>query len=89
MAKKVIIDEKGKLFGLINLLDLIVLISLLVLVYLGSVHLAWHYAIDAYLGWAVTLAVWYGVKPLAQWWEQRPQVIALNQQIAASPAASR
>jgi len=36
MAKTVIIDEKGKLFGLINLLDLIVLIALLVLVYLGS-----------------------------------------------------
>ncbi len=66
-----------------------ILIAHFVLVYLGSVHLAWHYAIDAYLGWAVTLAVWYGVKPLAQWWEQRPQVIALNQQIAASPAASR
>jgi len=36
MAKIVIIDEKGKLFGLINLLDLIVIISLLVLLYLGS-----------------------------------------------------
>ena len=36
MAKIVIIDEKGKLFGLINLLDLIVLIALLVLLYLGS-----------------------------------------------------
>ena len=36
MAKIVIIDEKGKLFGLINLLDLIVLIALLVLLFLGS-----------------------------------------------------
>ena len=36
MSKIAIIDEKGKLFGLINLLDLIVLFSLLVLLYLGS-----------------------------------------------------
>ena len=36
MSKLVFIDEKGKLFGLINLLDLIVLFSVLVLLYLGS-----------------------------------------------------
>jgi PAP2 superfamily len=40
-----------------------------VLVFLGSVHLAWHYAVDAYLAWGVTLLVWWGVKPLAVWWE--------------------
>lgn len=36
MSKLMFIDEKGKLFGLINFLDLIVLFSVLVLLYLGS-----------------------------------------------------
>jgi len=41
MAKIFFIDEKGRLFGLINLLDLIVLLSLLIILYLGlSAYLA-------------------------------------------------
>lgn len=39
------------------------------LVFLGSVHLGWHYAVDAYLAWGVTLLVWWVVKPLSAWWE--------------------
>lgn len=40
-----------------------------VLVFIGSVHLGWHYAVDAYLAWGVTLLVWWGVNPVAKWWE--------------------
>ena len=40
-----------------------------VIVYLGSIHLGWHYAIDAYVAWAVTLACWFVSKPLAEMWE--------------------
>jgi len=43
----------------------------MVLIYLGSIHLGWHYSIDAYLAWALTLLVWFGVKPVAVWWESR------------------
>jgi len=43
-----------------------------VLVYLGSIHLAWHYAVDAYLAWAITLAVWFVAGHLSRWWEGRP-----------------
>jgi PAP2 superfamily len=38
------------------------------LVFLGSIHLVWHYAVDAYMGWAITLVIWFAVKPLARWW---------------------
>jgi hypothetical protein len=43
----------------------------MVLIFLGSIHLGWHYAIDAYLAWALTLIVWFAVKPFAVWWEGR------------------
>jgi PAP2 superfamily len=40
------------------------------LIYVGSIHLGWHYAIDAYLGWAVTLVVWFATAPIARWWHR-------------------
>ncbi len=52
-------------------------IALAVLIFIGSIHLGWHYAVDAYLAWAITLAVWFGVKPLAVWWESRPVALRL------------
>jgi hypothetical protein len=39
-----------------------------VLIFLGSVHLAWHYAIDSYVAWPVTLAIWAAMGPVARWW---------------------
>lgn len=54
------------------------LIVHLVLVYLGSIHLAWHYAVDAYLAWAITLAAWRVAGPLSRWWESRPGAQALS-----------
>jgi PAP2 superfamily len=38
------------------------------LIYIGSIHLGWHYAVDAYVGWAVTLAVWWATGPIVRWW---------------------
>lgn len=37
-------------------------------IFIGSVHLAWHYAIDSYAAWALTLALWYGLGPVVRWW---------------------
>ena len=34
---------------------------------LGSVHLAWHYAIDGYAGVVVALAAWFVAGRLARW----------------------
>lgn len=37
------------------------------LIFLGSIHLAWHYAIDGYAGAAVAVAGWYLAGRLVRW----------------------
>ena len=37
------------------------------LIFIGSVHLGWHYAVDAYLGWTITIIVWWICGPIARW----------------------
>ena len=54
----------------------IVMTAYAVLIFLGSVHLAWHYAIDAYLGWALALVIWWAAKPIAEWDARMPWAIA-------------
>lgn len=45
-----------------------------VFVFIGSIALGWHYAIDSYLAWIVALAAWWAMKPVARWWEDsRPE----------------
>jgi PAP2 superfamily len=48
------------------------------LIFLGSFHLAWHYAIDSYMAWAVTLLVWAVSKPVANWWHTREAQIRFD-----------
>ncbi len=38
------------------------------LIFLGSIHLGWHYAVDSYLSWAIVLGIWWLSKPIAAWW---------------------
>ena len=40
-------------------------------IFIGSIHLAWHYAVDSYLAWAVTLVLWFGLAPVTRWWHGR------------------
>lgn len=42
-------------------------------IFIGSVHLAWHYAVDSYVAWALTLVLWFGLAPVARWWHTRPE----------------
>jgi PAP2 superfamily len=45
------------------------------LIQIGSVALAWHYAIDGYVAAALTFALWWISAPVARWWHrQAPQV---------------
>ncbi len=53
------------------------------LIFIGSIHLAWHYAVDSYLAWAMTLAIWWVAGPLARWWEKT----SLARNFSASAAA--
>jgi len=39
-----------------------------VLIFLGSIHLGWHYAVDAYVSYATTLMIWFGI---ASWFQSR------------------
>lgn len=57
-----------------------------VLVFIGSILLGWHYAVDAYLAWAMLLVIWLAAGPLARWWEEGQ--LAENYR-AAEPAAAR
>ena len=40
-----------------------------ILIFLGSIHLAWHYAVDGYLAFILAYAVWRAMGPVARWWE--------------------
>lgn len=56
-----------------------------VLIFLGSVLLGWHYAIDAYLSFALTIICWLALKPVAHWWHARPSVSAFDEAISMRP----
>ncbi len=40
-----------------------------ILIFLGSIHFGWHYAVDAYIGWLIVLVLWPISHLLAKWWE--------------------
>lgn len=55
------------------------------LVLLGSVLLGWHYAVDAYLSFALTIICWFALKPVARWWQARPSVSSFDEAISMRP----
>jgi hypothetical protein len=54
-----------------------------VLIFFGSIMLGWHYAVDAYLAFALTIVFWLASKPVARWWHDRPAVSAFDCLIAS------
>lgn len=47
-----------------------------VLVFVGSIHLGWHYAVDGYLGFAVAAVAWLAAGRLARAWESRSLMVS-------------
>jgi hypothetical protein len=41
------------------------------LIFIGSVHLGWHYAVDAYAAWALVYVLWLAMAPAARWWHRQ------------------
>lgn len=39
-----------------------------ILIFIGSIHLGWHYAVDSYLAWALTVVIWFAMAPVSRWW---------------------
>ncbi len=49
-----------------------------ILIFLASVHLGWHYAVDSYVAWPIAAALWWCAGRLSTWWEARPHVQNFN-----------
>lgn len=56
-------------------------------IFVGSVHLAYHYAVDGYAGWALALAIWWVAAPMAGWWEATAPALRFRAAFAESPAS--
>jgi hypothetical protein len=54
-----------------------------ILIFIGSVHLGWHYAVDSYLAWALTLVIWFAVAPVARWWHSTAAQRDFDRMLAA------
>jgi PAP2 superfamily len=54
-----------------------------VLIFLGSIHLGWHYAVDAYVAWALCIVLWLTSAPVARWWHGRAPQQAYSAALAA------
>ena len=54
-----------------------------VLIFIGSIHLGWHYAVDSYLAWALTLVIWFAMAPVARWWHSKAAQGDFDRMLAA------
>jgi PAP2 superfamily len=53
-----------------------------ILIFLGSIHFGWHYAVDAYIGGIIVLVLWPTSHWLAKWWESDTESRSLSVQPA-------
>jgi PAP2 superfamily len=56
-------------------------------IFMGSIHLGYHYAVDSYVAWALTLAIWRVAGPVARRWEATAAATRLRTAFAESPAS--
>jgi len=60
-----------------------VLLTHAVFVFIGSISLAWHYAIDSYVSWALALALWFALAPVARWWHSSHEQRTFDEMLTA------
>lgn len=48
------------------------------MIFLGSIHLGWHYAVDSYAAWALVVGLWLIAGVVVRWWENRSHVQDFN-----------
>jgi hypothetical protein len=56
-------------------------------IFVGSVHLGYHYAVDGYAGWALALAMWRVAGMIARRWEATAPALRFRAAFAESPAS--
>lgn len=56
-------------------------------IFMGSIHLGYHYAVDGYAGWALALAAWWISGALARRWEATAAATRFRAVFAESPAS--
>jgi PAP2 superfamily len=54
-----------------------------VVIFLASVHLAWHYAIDGYAGAVIAVLSWWAAGPVARWFSGLSSTRRYNQGLAS------
>jgi hypothetical protein len=54
-------------------------LAFLIAIVLGSIHLAYHYAVDGIVAMAATALIWRATKPLFHWWDRFRNGIAAAQ----------
>lgn len=56
-------------------------------IFAGSIHLGYHYAVDSYVAWSLTLVLWWVSRHLARRWEATPDAGLFRRAFAESPAS--
>ena len=56
-------------------------------IFAGSIHLGYHYAVDSYVAWALALALWWTAEPVARRWEATAVATRFRAAFAESPAS--
>lgn len=51
-------------------------------IFLSSVHLGWHYAVDGYAAFGIALLCWWVAGPISQYLQQQNSVKRFNQELA-------
>lgn len=58
-----------------------ILFGFTAIIFLASIHLGWHYAVDGYAAFALALLCWWGAGPIAKYLHQQDSVTFFNHRL--------